>query len=747
MSAYTPRPAQENILAYTGGRMGVAAVPGSGKTWTLSLLAAQLIRRGYLDAEQEVLIVTLVNAAVENFAARINQFIGEYGLLPRTGYRVRTLHGLAHDIVRERPGLAGLADDFEILDERAADDLLTQVSQAWLNAHPRFEQDYLSADLNEGQRAAVRRKNLPNLARSIALAFIRTAKDRQIEPEELRRRLDEMPLPLPLAEMGWEMYRDYQRALRYRGAVDFDDLIRLALRALQNDPDYLARLRERWPYILEDEAQDSSRLQERILRLLSGPQGNWVRVGDPNQAIYETFTTASPRFLRAFLREPMVIARTLPNSGRSTASIIALANRLIDWCRNEHPLEAVRDALAPPYIEPAPPGDPQPNPPDAPQEINLVLKKFTPEREIKAVADSLQRWLPEHPDWTVAVLTPSNRYGFQIAEELKRRGIPYVDDMLRSTSVTRATAGALGNVLHYLARPDSAAALARLYEVWRRAARADPQEWPRVQQQARFLRTCPRVEAFLWPHPEDDYLADSGLRESDPPAWQALADFRRMVRRWQQAVSLPVDQLLLAVGQDLFTSPAQLALTHKLAALLRQARDLHPDWRLQEMTDELRVIARNERRFLGLSQGDGGFDPDAHPGKVVVSTVHKAKGLEWDRVYLVSVSNYDYPSGQPDDTYISEPWYLRSALNLPAEAVEQATLLLDGAAQSWYEEGRATRAARMEYVRERLRLLYVGITRARRSLILTWNTGRRGVNRPAEPFLALSNYWTAHRTA
>ncbi len=102
--------------------------------------------------------------------------------------------------------------------------------------------------------------------------------------------------------MGAAIYADYQRALAYRGAVDFDDLIRLALQALESDEALLLRLRQRWPYILEDEAQDSSRLQERILRTLAGPTGNWVRVGDPNQAIFETFTTASPEHLRRFLR-------------------------------------------------------------------------------------------------------------------------------------------------------------------------------------------------------------------------------------------------------------------------------------------------------------------------------------------------------------------------------------------------------------------------------------------------------------
>ena len=66
------RPSQQKILQYTHGTMGIAAVPGAGKTFTLSALAAEIIGRGELAPEQEVLIVTLVNSAVDNFSSRIN---------------------------------------------------------------------------------------------------------------------------------------------------------------------------------------------------------------------------------------------------------------------------------------------------------------------------------------------------------------------------------------------------------------------------------------------------------------------------------------------------------------------------------------------------------------------------------------------------------------------------------------------------------------------------------------------------
>ena len=116
--AFKPRPKQNEVLRYRHGKMGVSAVPGSGKTQTLSYLAANLIASGVLEDDQEVLIVTLVNSAVENFSRRVAGFIEEQGLLPNLGYRVRTLHGLAHDIVRERPSLVGLSNDFQIIDDR-----------------------------------------------------------------------------------------------------------------------------------------------------------------------------------------------------------------------------------------------------------------------------------------------------------------------------------------------------------------------------------------------------------------------------------------------------------------------------------------------------------------------------------------------------------------------------------------------------------------------------------------------------
>jgi len=237
-----------------------------------------------------------------------------------------------------------------------------------------------------------------------------------------------------------------------------------------------------------------------------------------------------------------------------------------------------------------------------------------------------------------------------------------------------------------------------------------------------------------------DWLATLSESEADEVI-QELVAFRVHVKRWLEAVTLPIDQLVLTLAQDVFTNPADLALAHKLALVLGQAADDHADWRLPELTSELAVIAKNERRFIGFSSDDSGFDPERHRGKVVVTTMHKAKGLEWDRLYLMSANNYDFPALQPYDRYISEKWFVRDGLNLEAEALAQLNTALSTGEYDWYAEGQATLAARADYVRERLRLFYVGITRAKRELVVTWNTGRQGDAQPSLAMQALMGWW------
>jgi len=736
---FKPRPKQQDVLAYRSGKMGVSAVPGSGKTQTLSYLAAELIAGGLLEGGQEVLVVTLVNSAVDNFSNRVAAFVQERGLLPNVGYRVRTLHGLAHDIVRERPGLAGLADDFQILDGFAAQDIIQSSATAWLQGHPSMFDRFLRSDLNAFQMGKAQ-QSFGVMVQSLADKFIQQAKDLRLSPIALQRMLGDQDDVDPLLAMCTAIYVDYQNALSYRGAVDFNDLIIKALEALQADPAYLQRLQARWPFILEDEAQDSSRLQESILRLLTGNHGNWVRMGDPNQAIFETFTTASPEYLRTFLEERDVVARTLPNSGRSSREIISLANSLIDWSLESHPNPAVRGALTPPHIEPTPPGDPQPNPDVQPGSVRLIATAYTPDEELEDVVRSVRAWLDRNPDGSVAVLVPSNYRGSQLARALAEESVSYLE-LLRSTIDTRQTAGSLTRVLDHLADPTSPRKLARAYEVHRRDHREE--EANAISEVFKLLERVEYVEDVLWPSAGSDWI--DGVEDVEHR--QDLRTFRTMVQRWHHAFSLPIDQLLLTVAQDIFRDAVDLALAYRLALSLRRRGDLHPEWTIANFRDELAEIARNRRSFPGFSAEDLGFNPDAHPGEVVITTAHKAKGLEWDRVYILSVNSYDYPSAVDGEDYIAEKWYLEKGFNIEAEVLAKLEVLVGGDGKQGYQPGEASIKAREEYAAERLRLFYVGITRARRELVITWNTGRRGDQSQSIPFQALQRHWEGQHAA
>jgi DNA helicase-2/ATP-dependent DNA helicase PcrA len=733
---FNPRPMQAEVLKYRSGKMGVSAVPGSGKTHTLSYLASQLIINSDLRDDQEILIVTLVNSAVNNFSTRISGFIKEKGLMPNIGYRVRTLHGLAHDIVRERPELAGLSEHFTIIDEAEASRMLEQITAAYLRVHPEIEEIYVSPE--QYPLDSRTRIQWNDAITSINTNFISQAKDWQMDPEMILERINEAKIVDPLLSMAADAYTQYQRGLRTRNAVDFSDLIRLAYRVIQNDRDYLAQLQYRWPYILEDEAQDSSQLQELILRTLTGTEGNWVRVGDPNQAIYESFTTASPKFLKNFLIEPGVIRRDLANSGRSSRSILHLANELINWSMTEHPVFELRDSLTTPLILPTDPGDPQPNPPDVPNSIYIFKSPMSPDNEICKVVDSIKKWLPSNMDKTIAVLTPIAAHGDKVIEALQSADIKVVE-MLKSSESTRTICRIIEKVLFSLADPSSSVKLASAFLEISRYKQNTPEEKNFIEALHNALKTCPRMEDYFYPQPQSDWLETQFESSMGEKAVLVFQQFRELMIRWHQAAVLPIDQLIITISQDLFSAPEELALTHKIALLQEFNSRVHPEFQLLDFARDLEEIAGNRRKFLGFSDEEGGFDPEEHKGEVVVSTYHKAKGLEWDRVYLLSVNNYDFPSAQEFDQYKSEKWFFKDGLNLEAEVLAKLKALANNNLQDLFlDEGSATRESRLSYASERLRLLFVGITRARENLIITWNTGKQQKSKMALSLSALT---------
>ena len=126
-----------------------------------------------------------------------------------------------------------------------------------------WERTSKGASAGAAERATARMTGKSFVSSNLALAFIRSSKDRRLTPENLRALLDRQPAPLPLAELGLEIYADYQRALNYRAAVDFDDLIRLALDILEMDEEYLERVLRPDDLFVEAHAEDDDHVAAR----------------------------------------------------------------------------------------------------------------------------------------------------------------------------------------------------------------------------------------------------------------------------------------------------------------------------------------------------------------------------------------------------------------------------------------------------------------------------------------------------
>ncbi|MBP2017030.1 DNA helicase-2/ATP-dependent DNA helicase PcrA [Symbiobacterium terraclitae] len=673
----TLRPDQARVAEYRGGYMAVPAVPGAGKTTVLAYLAADLIAAG-LPAPGRVLVVTYTNSAVGNFKSRIGGFLEARGL-PRTGYEVRTIHSLAVQIVRQRPEAIGWPDTFAVVDEVRRGAILSALTRRWIAGNREAWEALVRAGEERRQDAL---GQWDERTQSLMGRLIQSFKARRLSPEDALALTRALPEHLPL-RWAAEVYQEYQRALAREGLADFDDLMLGAYRLLKGEPDLLERMQRRWTYIFEDEAQDSYRLQEQVLRLLAGPSGNLVRVGDANQAIMGSFTTAEPDLFRRFGREPGVAVRPLTMAGRSSREIIGLANELVRWTREEHPDPGCRDALEAQWIEPVPPGGGQSNP--EPGGRRVLFRAFDSYRgELEGLARMAARSVREYPDATVGVLLPTNAMVDELLAELRALGAP---------------AEAVG--------------------------RTAPME---------RLRLASDLLAAL------AFLAAPHMSERR----EAVPGFEPYLDGWLEAACLPADELLLRMASDLRLTGADLALAQYLALRARRLLEEEPLYGLADVARELAEGLKTSGWLAEALYDRRGFEPV--PGVVYVTTCHSSKGLEWDTVYVGGLTRAQFPGALTDWTP-AELWFLPEDHANPEAA---AVALLDRLVAAATGGGAPERSvdspvdgphddpvarAKREHIAERLRLLYVAITRARCNLLLSFHRenqrGRKALPTPA----------------
>ncbi len=669
--------------------MAIAAVPGSGKTFTLEILVADLILERGIPPHR-IGVFTYMRSSRANLVHRINQRLRNQGKLVRFS-NAFTLHSLALRILRSFESRLNQTE-IQILEHYEQARLLQRLTQTWLRYHTdRWEP--LLPQTDQPFKNRTNRTRFSRSFRSMCESVIRTAKNYRLDPTEIS--------PDPNGFLSWALgiYHDYQAELNRQAKLDYDDLGWRAVELMRHDPEILSQVQDWYDFLFEDEAQDSSPLQDELLHLISGRTGNLVRVGDPNQNIMSTFTTAEPRFFRDFCQQSSILIN-LDESSRSAPKILTLANQLVDWACAKHPIPELQQALVPQHIYSATAGPRNPTNHEA--DIQFHRIPGPPEAELKAVVQMALASLHTYPDHSIVILVPTNDLGAKALDLLQASECSQVIDLLRSNPTQQRVINRIGIVITYLAQPTSNQRLAQLVETLTDWAEISP-----IHMRERIKPWLLQIEpeALLFP----GFIGSPALPPDLPILdQQALTQLLKTIAIWIQASYSPwIDGLNLVV-QTLYRTPDDLFVCHYLLNQLQQVLGDHPgaDW--QHIADEIQVI--KDSSLNNFPSEVFGFS--AEPGSITVTTMHRSKGLEWDHVFLTNLSAYEYPVF-PKDHPLGLAFL--EGTDLQAEAIAE----LRQFAESSTPSGSATEQAFLDLAAERLRLLYVGLTRAKRRLTLS----------------------------
>ena len=629
-----PRDDQKPVLDYEKGSMAISAVPGAGKTTILLALIMKLINKGISPAN--IFVLTYMESAARNFRERIKNMAPDNNQLPN----ISTIHGLALRIIKDNSNYErlGLDSDFEICDDTQRMRILKSI-----------DGKFTKTELEEFDRA--------------------------ISVLKLQNGDINTPTTDKKVEKFKAFYREYQQKLDEANLIDYDDILLFSVKLLEKNDDIREYYQNICEYIIEDEAQDSSGIQQKLIGLLTGRHKNIIRCGDINQAITTTFSNADVEGFRNFIQTADKLVE-MNHSQRCAQEVMDLANKTILWGERLLPKAFFKSLMQ---------GVDGKNPISENAIYTKVFDKAFEEKNF--ILKEIKNILTRDKNATIGILLRGN---YQVANWTQFVNDAGFKSITRSESLgQKAVFNTIFSILKYLQTPFDNEALVSVYETL-----SDLGHYKQRLQ----LEIKNSKEPFI-------------TKDGDNIESPELAQFLWDMQYWLNSSTIPLEELVIKIGLYYYTSDIEKSNVYLIATLVRK---LNTNNNYDLVVERLDALSKRPS-LSGFKFFSEEEDDSAVKGKVQIMTLHKSKGDEFEYVFIPELAEKSLSIDTSQSTLKASTIFMESIRGFnPDYKVKSEAELKDFSAE------------------ESLRLFYVAITRAKKKLYITTSQKIKSFNREVE---------------
>ena len=700
MSKINYREDQLPIIQYENGKMAVPAVPGAGKTFIVTNLVAKLLEEKR-QGKGKILILTYMNSAVNNFKIRIKKILEEKNIDEKNSYEVMTIHSLAVKIIKEKPEIVMLNEDFNIADDLQKTMILNEcINNFKINGGEKAFRFFLKEQKDPiwaDRQLDAWEKGFYDLVQNT----ISELKYKDISPQKLEEYMREnrrgiLKIILPI-------YKEYERRLKANGLLDYDDMLILAYKALSIDEDLKIKYQNKYQYVFEDECQDSNEIQGKIIGLICEEHNNLVRVGDINQSITGTFSSSDPKFFKEFIEDSDYCYR-MDMSNRSSKDIINLANELTRYVTQNLQPEC-RDALEQMDIKTVPKNKGYKENPK-PDKYQISYKYYkTFDKEIEQTVKFVRNIHKRYPDKSIGILVPYNDHINLVAKELIKEDLEFEElgpNSLRKRRIIDNIAIIIDFILNCDEKEKLIEVLDKVY------IKTDNKEGKKDFLQL-LRETNLTVEELLY----DEECTKELIIDTDSDLYESFLFGLKNLKNIIEYPLTRIDKLILFIGNSMMMEDEERAIVDYLGFYVKYLLAENNSMNLQQIYNLL--SDRKNRVFsyiIEVVSEINGYE--ALPGSITVCNYHKSKGLEWDCVFLLGMTQFNFPDNIYEK-FQCDKWYLKEKYKNPESNIKaEIDFMLHGEVTKNY-----AKEIKENLIKEKIRLLYVGITRAKEMLILS----------------------------